>query len=138
MAAVLKLVDEDFGRPLEERRLAGELRLASQRTSARAIITERVAQEVALLNARAQVSHGTRSFLVAPGPEEKALNPLLPRRPARRLDPAAETERACAAFAKRRFILLVDDVQLDGLDDEVGFGEASEVIFLHLSPLKGG
>ncbi|WP_156255425.1 hypothetical protein [Sandarakinorhabdus oryzae] len=138
MAALLKLVDEDFGRPLEERRPAGELRLASQRTSARAIIAARVAQEVVLIAERSQQSSGTRSFLIAAGPEEQALNPQAPRRPVRRLDAAAETERACAAFAKRRFILLVDDVQLDGLDDEVGFGEASEVIFLHLSPLKGG
>jgi hypothetical protein len=138
MVALLKLVDEDFGRPVAERRPAGELRLASERTSARTIIAERVAQEVALIEARAQASQGTRSFLVAPGPEETALNPLVSRRPPRRIDAAAETERACAAFARRRFILLVDDVQLDGLDDEVGFGEASEVIFLHLSPLKGG
>ncbi len=138
MAAVLKLVDEDFGTPLDDRRGAGELRLASQRTSARAIITARVAQEVALLNERAQASSGTRSFLVVPGAEEQALNAPLPRRPPRRIDAAAETERACAAFAKRRFILLVDEVQLDGLDDEIGLRDTSEVIFLHLSPLKGG
>ncbi len=138
MVAVLKLVDEDFGTPLDDRRGAGELRLASQRTSARAIIAARVAQEVALLNQRAQAAHGTRSFLVAPGPEERSLNALLPRRPPRRIDAAAETERACAAFEQRRFLLLVDDRQLDGLDDEIGLGDTSEVIFLHLSPLKGG
>jgi hypothetical protein len=138
MAAVLKLVDEAFGSPLHDRRPAGELRLVSQRTSARAIITARVAQEVALLNARSRATQGTRSFLVAPGPEEQALNPSQPRRPPRRLDVDAETERACTAFAKRRFILLVGEVQLDGLDDEIGFGDTSEVIFLHLSPLRGG
>lgn len=138
MVAVLKLVDEDFGTALDDRRSAGELRLVSQRTSARAIIAARVAQEVALLNERAQATQGTRSFMVAPGPEERALNALLPKRPPRRIDAAAETERACAAFEQRRFLLLVDDRQLDGLDDEIGLGETSDVIFLHLSPLKGG
>ncbi|OYQ35484.1 hypothetical protein CHU93_01570 [Sandarakinorhabdus cyanobacteriorum] len=137
MAAVLTVLDEDFGRPVAERRAAGQLRLVSQRTSARAIITERVAQEVALLTTREEASLATRSFLVAPAPAETALNPLFARRRPRRIDAAAEITRACAAFEQRRFILLVDDVQLDGLDDEVGLGETSEVIFLHLSPLKG-
>lgn len=138
MAALLRLLDEDFGQPDTSRRAAGELRLVSQRVSARTIIAERVAQEVALLTAREAASLATRSFLVAPAPAETALNPLFARRRPRRIDAAAETTRACAAFEQRRFILLVDDVQLDGLDDEVGLGETSEVIFLHLSPLKGG
>lgn len=140
MAALLKLVDEDFGTPVEARRPAGELRLASQRVCARTIIAERVTQEVALLNEQTRGTMAQRSFIIALDPQspELALNPASPRRPGRRRDAATEIARACAAFEQRRFLLLVDDRQLDGLDDEIGFADGAEVVFLKLSPLKGG
>ena len=140
MAALLKLVDEDFGTPVDARRPAGELRLASQRVSARTIIAERVAQEVALINNSTRGGLANRSWIVPLDEQspERTLNPLSLRRPGRRRDAASEIARACAAFEQRRFLLLVDDRQLDGLDDEIGVADGAEVLFLKLSPLKGG
>lgn len=141
MPALLKLLDEDFGAGRPGQRAAGTLRLASQQVCARTIIAERVAQEVALLNQKpAGLSLG-RSFIICAAPDsaEAQLNPKLAKSPTRRqFDVGAETAKALAAFDLRRFILLVDDRQLDGLDDQIGITEGSEVLFLHLSPLKGG
>ncbi len=140
MAALLLLVDEEFGTPAEARRPAGELRLASQRVSARAIIAARVGQEVDLLNARTRGDLAARSWIVPLDEQspERRLNPFSPRRVARAKDRDAEIARACAAFEQRRFLLLVDDRQLDGLDEEIGFADGAEVVFLKLSPLRGG
>jgi hypothetical protein len=140
MAAVLKLVDEQFGATENRRQSAGELRLISQQVTARDIITQRVAAEVALLNQARTAPWPTRSLLVAaePGSPETLLNRAIPRPKRALIDVATATACALAAFQQRRFLLLVDDRELEGLDDVAGVGETSEVLFLHLSPLRGG
>lgn len=140
MSAVLKLVDEEFGTAEKARRPFGELRLASLRVTAREIIRERVTLEVALINGRSNTGFSERSFIVAldPNSPEMALNPRGTRRKSRQLNADEEIARTFVAFEKRRFLLLVDDRQLDGLDDELGFTDGSEVTFLKLSLLKGG
>lgn len=145
MTAILKLFDEHFGPNAPERRAGGELRLASQQVTPREIIARRVEGEIDNINAesevQAQAFSQTRSFLVRtePGTAEDTLNPVrAPRRLRPKLDPVAETARAVEAFERRSFIMLVDDRQIDGLDQHVGLMLHSEVIFLYLTPLKGG
>jgi hypothetical protein len=142
MAATLKVVDEQFGAGARVRRPGVDLRLASERVSAREIIRSRVAAEVEELNARKQghdQASGGRSYMVQADAERK-LNPAsssawIWRKP---LDVEAEVRRAMAAFEARRFIMLLDELQIDDLDAAVGLRTESEVVFLHLTPLKGG
>jgi hypothetical protein len=139
MAALLKVVDERWGS--DQTRIAGpELRLASERVSPREIIAQRVATEVEALNARQGAHDRNRSFLVSvePAAAEALLN--LPGRPKPRpnFDNDHETKRAVEAFLARRFIMLVDNRQIDDLDDEVTLIPGSEVVFLYLNPLRGG
>ena len=146
MAATLKVVDEHFGTSARVRRSGVGLRLASERVSAREIIRSRVMAEIVELQQQAY-SHterlgSTRSYIVAveQGSSEAALNSISStlRRNAEALDIEAEVDRAIAAFARRRFIMLLDDRQIDDLDEAVGLRPESEVVFVHLMPLKGG
>jgi enoyl-CoA hydratase/carnithine racemase len=145
MQAVLKVKDECFGTGSNERRPAFDLKLVSQRMSARDVIRQRIADEIATANARA-IEHAeaharTRSFLIAfePSSPEAALN--APRSPKRRqeiFDEQAEYDRAILAFEKRQFIMLLDERQIENLDDEFGLTGANEIVFLYLTPLVGG
>jgi hypothetical protein len=142
MATLLRVVDEHFGGGTSGRVRAGDLRLASERVSAREIIRRRVEAEVAELNSRnANAANVTRSFLVSAGDNsvEAVLNPApsVRHRP-KPIDAEKETGRAIEAFSRNRFILLFNDRQLEGLDDEVGLTPDAEVVFLFLTPLKGG
>jgi hypothetical protein len=138
MAALLKVIDERWGS--DRTRMAGpELRLASERVSAREIISQRVAAEVETLNRRQEAHDRTRSFLIevdASSPEA-LLNPVLRKR-RRNFDTNKETQHAVEAFEAQRFIMLLDNRQIENLDVEVGLTPDSEVVFLYLSPLRGG
>jgi hypothetical protein len=144
MAATLKVVDEHFGASAPVRRTGMALRLASERVSARDIIRSRVSAEVEEMNARKlSQSEGpaqARSYLVEPASPEAMLNAVgsNARRRAEPLDVEAEVKRTLAAFSRRRFIMLLDDRQIDNLDETVGLRPDSEAVFVHLTPLKGG
>ncbi len=143
MSARLRMIDEHFGQP--SRHFAMELRLVSERTSARDLIRRRIADEVGSVNEKRRVhaeGHArTRSYLI-PVDENGAegrLNGLSPRvSKVSLLDEEAELERALAAFERRRFIMLIDDRQLDDLDSPVILTPGAEVIFIYLTPLAGG
>lgn len=142
MAALLKIVDEHFGGRAPGRVRAADLRLASERVSAREIIRRRVEAEVAELNSRnANAATVVRSFLVSAedGSAEAILNPApaVQRRP-KPIDAEKETARAIEAFGRNRFILLFNDRQLEELDEEVALTPDAEVVFLYLTPLVGG
>lgn len=143
MSAMLKMIDEQFGEP--SRRVAMELRLVSERTSARDLIRRRVADEVASVNQKrldhAEGHKRTRSFLIAVdenGPEGRLNGPSRQSPKVSLMNEAAELERAFAAFERRRFIMLLDDRQLDDLDSPVTLTPGAEVIFIYLTPLAGG
>ena len=144
MQAVLKIVDECFGTGAGERRPALELRLVSERITARDLIRRRVADEVETAS-RARSEHvaghaRTRSFLIPldqDSPETRLNAPAKPRR-LRLFDEQAEYARAIRAFEKHQFILLLDERQIDRLDDEVALTQDSEAVFLYLTPLIGG
>ena len=149
MAALLKLVDEHFGAGETARKPAMELRLVSEKVTVRDIISRRVADEVEAVNAE-RLSYAirheqTRSFLIPieKGSVEDQLKPSLFDRIKKRpnqnlLDANKEIKRAIEAFESRRFLLLFDDRQIEDLDYEIPLMPDSEVVFLRLSPLKGG
>lgn len=145
MGALLKLVDEQFGSTLPSRRAVGELRLVSNRTTVRDIIRQRVEAEVVEINQKkrqlAAAHLKTRSFLIdveASSAEAKLNPPIFFKRAAKPIDASAEVERAIAAFEQRKFILLLDERQIEEIDAPVTIMPESEVVFLYLTPLKGG
>jgi len=143
--ALLSFIDERFGPSGVTRKSAGFLKLASERVTLREIIRRRVEAEVHELNSEAlkmaSLPLVSRSLLVQPaqGSPERLLNPELgQRRKAKQFDPSSEADRAVAAFEDRRFIMLIDGRQIDDVDAPIGLTTESEVVFLYLSPLKGG
>jgi len=145
MAVVVKVTDEFFGSGTPSRRTGGELRLVSERVTPQDIIRRRVADEVDAVNRRtkayAEGLAGSRSFLidVDPTAPEALLNKSLkPKKAPKPLDLEFECQRAMTAFAGNAFIMLVDDRQIDDPDMFVTLGADSEIVFLYLTPLKGG
>lgn len=145
MQSVLKIVDECFGVGAGERRPALELRLVSERITARELIRRRIADEVETANReRAEFAAGharNRSFLIplGDGTPEARLN-LASARPSRTrlFDEAVEYDRAIEAFGRNQFILLFDERQISDLDEAIAVTPDSEAVFLYLTPLIGG
>ena len=110
---------------------AGELGVTGTAT-AREIIRQRVRQEVERLN-----REGGPQFpeLVAPEMDERILNGVRERQP---VDWEAQFAKALKAFQGNGFLVLVDDRQVTGLDEEVQLADGSKVTFLKLVPLVGG
>ena len=141
MVAILKVVDEQFGTGAPARRAGVSLRLASERVSAREIIRSRVTAEAEEFNQGRRAQGPTRSFIinVEPDSPEAKLN-AIPSESRRfgLFDVEQEVDRAITGFTRHRFIMLLDDRQIDDLDEAVGLRPESEVVFVHLTPLKGG
>jgi hypothetical protein len=137
MAVTLRVADEHFGSDMRGRRTGVDLRLASERVSAREIIRSRVAAEVDEINQRKQPP---RSYIIEQGALERALNAdgAGGFRKTTVLDTEVEIDNAIAAFSRRQFIMLLDDRQIEDLDATIGLRPDSEVVFVHLRPLKGG
>jgi len=136
MKAELKIVDEHFGKGRDS---AFELRLASERITARALIRRRTAEEVAQVNQRRNDVHlgTTRSLLIRHTEAEAKLNAPKPR-PTKLFDETEEFQAAVRAFEQKRFIMLFDDRQIIDLDEEIAVTSTSEMIFLRLVSLAGG
>jgi hypothetical protein len=138
MAANLRVIDAHLGSGKQRRNAGLDLRLASERVSAREIIRSRVAAEVEEIKLRKQKSG--HSYIIARAASERELNVIGAhgQGKATSLDVEAEVANAVAAFSRRRFIMLLDGFQIDDLDHMVGLRPESEVVFVHLLPLKGG
>ena len=129
MAVALKIVDQTLGvHPPRTR----EFRLASERITLRELLTRRIDEEVAELNAgRDEITP-----LVTPTEQERRLNgEKSPRRP---VDPARQLAAAVEAFERRRIVIIVDGRQALKLDEPITVTPATEVKFLKLVPLVGG
>jgi hypothetical protein len=110
------------------------LELLTEHTTARELIRSRVYQEVQDHNQRPpEVFRG----LVQPTEAERALNDSRPRKP-RPLNWKQQYEKALEAFRTNRFLLLVDDQQVESLDEEITIRPGSCISFLKLTPLAGG
>ena len=132
MAAALKFYDYIPG----ARREPGfrELRLATERVSAREIIQRRVEEEVEAFNRNAEPMF--RGLVQPAGSDRVGAAFRVPAQ--RRIDAAEQVRIACEAFERRRFVLLFDERQLETLDETVVLDGDNTVTFLRLVPLVGG
>lgn len=114
----------------------GELTLdvLTEHITVRELIRSRVYQEVDDHN---RTLPERFNMLVQPEDAERTLNGLRMKKP-RPIDFQKQYDKACEAFERNGFLLLVDDVQYDELDQPVTLKAQSDVTFLKLVPLVGG
>ena len=110
------------------------INLTSRRLTARELIRERVRQEVEdFNNKQPELYNG----LVQPTDTERTLNGFKFRQK-RTLDWKEQFEKAIEGFQRNAFILLVDDLQIDDLDQAIPISPETSVTFVKLVPLVGG
>jgi hypothetical protein len=127
MDAALRIVDESPAGAILHELI---LRVPAPRITLRALIEQRVREEVARWNAG-----GERPRLFEPTGAEAELN-APPRR--RVVVADTHTARALAAFEAGRILVLADARQITSLDDEIAIGPDTVVSFIKLMPLVGG
>ncbi len=110
---------------------AFSLDVLDERLTVRELIRARVYQEVEDHNAKGALQY---QGLVRPRAEER-LNAPKQHRPIH-FEP--QYQAATAAFEENRLLVLVDDRQVDGLEEQILLTTRSEVTFLKLVPLVGG
>jgi hypothetical protein len=110
------------------------LEVPFERMTARDIIAKYVTQQVHEYNTN---SSQKTSALFVPDVSERALNGT--KQTARKpLDAVEQCTTAFRAFDDSRFVLLVNDIQIEELDQEIVVTPATRVTFLKLLPLVGG
>lgn len=110
------------------------LELLTERVSVRELIRSRVYQEVEDYNRRRPE---TFAGLVRPTDAEQSLNGYRVKG-GRTIDWRTQFDRACEAFERNNFFILIDDRQPESLDDEVTLTPDTRVSFVKLVPLVGG
>ncbi|WP_371225380.1 hypothetical protein [Roseovarius sp. 2305UL8-3] len=109
------------------------LKLNSRNLTAKDLISERVRAEC---DDRLLDRAGKQApRLITPNEKEQMLNSPAAKHA---IDPEKFVTQALAAFEANGFILLVDDRQVEGLEEEVEIREETIVTFLKLTPLVGG
>ncbi len=98
------------------------------------IITERVYQEVEKYNNK---SVEYKHSLVQPKEDEVRLNQKKKNK-SRKIDAEKQVDIALDAFRRNGFFILVDNIQVDGLDQVVTIRSETIVSFIKLTPLAGG
>lgn len=132
MEAALEIVDET---PRGEVIHQVRLHLASERVTAREIITRRIRQEVEAWNAQdvETLFHG----LVQPTDAEAELNGYRMRK-RRQLNADRQCAEALRAFERNGFFMLANGTQVEALDTEILVTPETRIAFVKLVPLVGG
>jgi hypothetical protein len=114
------------------------LDLLAETITVRELIRSRVYQEVQDYNLR-QRTDSAAPFrgLVTPSDAETALNGVRLRK-GREIDWKDQFEKACDAFERNGFFVLVDDKQAEDLEQQFTITPATTVSFVKLVPLVGG
>lgn len=113
-----------------------ELEFTTEKVTVKAIIEERVKQEVHKYN---QYLPERFMGLVKPSKKENLLNRVgLKSKKPPKIDSEKQIYIALEAYAKNGFFVLVDNKQCDALHDEVILHANSKISFLKLTPLVGG
>ncbi len=110
------------------------LELLTEHVTVRELIRSRVYQEVQDYNRR---QPETFRGLVQPTDAEQTLNGFRVRNH-REIDWKEQFEKACDAFERNGFFVLIDDRQPDSLDEALTLGPDTRVSFVKLVPLVGG
>lgn len=115
------------------------LEFPTERITVRDLIRERVYQEVQDFN-RLQNEKVFRG-LVQPSDTERVLNGNKPEyrlKHHRPIEWKSQYEQALQAFDKNGFLILVNDVQADSLDQEFELNNETQLSFVKLTMLVGG
>lgn len=115
------------------------LEFPSERITVRDLIRERVYQEVQDFN-RLQNEKVFRG-LVQPSDTERVLNGNKPEyrlKQHRPIEWKPQYEQALQAFDKNGFLILVNDVQAESLDQEFELNNETQLSFVKLTMLVGG
>ena len=110
------------------------LEFPTEQTTVRELIRSRVYQEVQDYNRRRPE---TFNGLVRPSDAEQALNGVRLKK-GREIDWKKQFDKACEAFERNGFFILVDDKQAEGLDETIELRHGTQVSFVKLTPLVGG
>lgn len=105
-----------------------------QKASIREIIRLRIEREVDKYN---QVATEYYNGLVQPDQAELTLNGFRMNKK-RFINLDIQFERAIEGFLSNKFVVLVNDKQIDSLEDEIQIDENTEIAFIKLTPLVGG
>lgn len=105
----------------------------TRRRQARWLVTPNPA-EVALNGERGAFGAGTKPYLEVHNNPNPTPNPKA--QPC--LDIEAMVQTAWNGFEENAYLVLIDDGQANALDDVLTLREASEVVFVRLTPLVGG
>jgi hypothetical protein len=133
MQVVLNVTDEAmFG--LTQPSYTLQLNFPQNHISVRELIETRVREEVENFNAKQPEIF---NMLVQPTLAERVLNgfKLKEKKP---IDWRDQYKKAVEAFERNGFIILVDDLQVEGLDQIIEIDAKTSVTFLKLVPLVGG
>ncbi len=131
MSATLTIHDENAS---GEKMNSFTLECLTERMSVRELIRARIYQEVQDYNLKEpEYFRG----LVEPTQAERTLNGFK-LKGKRKIDWQDQFQRACEAFARNGFFVLVGDRQAVALDDEFEVTVHTEVSFVKLVPLVGG
>lgn len=128
----IQITDETAGRKAAVR--TWTLEFLIETVTAQEFIRRRIYEEVQDYNTK---NLETFNGLIQPTPEERALNNAKPRE-RRRIDWEAQYAKALEAFSRNGFIMLVNDVQVETLEEPVELREGTTITFLKLVPLVGG
>lgn len=131
MATTVLIRDEFIG---SQEVRAFSLEFLTTTLTARELIRRRVFDEVQRHNLSGFDQH--RGFFES-APTELMLNGQRSDR-SRAIDWERQFSKACDAFRRQGFFLLVDDRQIESLDEEITLRVGSEVSFVKLTPLVGG
>jgi hypothetical protein len=113
------------------------LDVLSESITVRELIRSRVYQEVQDYHLRQRQGDASFRGLVTPTDAERALNGVRLRMP-REIDWKQQLEKACDAFTRNGFFILIDDRQAESLDETITLRHDTKVSFVKLVPLVGG
>jgi hypothetical protein len=113
------------------------LDVLDERIIVRELIRSRVYQEVQDYNLRLRLGGGEFRGLIQPTDAERTLNGVRPRA-SREIDWKQQFDRACEAFDRNGFFVLVGNYQPTSLEEEIEVRHDSIVSFVKLVPLVGG
>lgn len=108
----------------------------TERLTVRELIRSRIYQEVQDYN-QSSATNAVFRGLVQPTGAEQTLNGCT-LRTRREIDWKQQFDRACEAFDRNGFFILLDDRQLESLDQEIELKPQSQVSFVRLVQLVGG
>lgn len=135
MTQTLTIRDETLGKGLTHE---FSLDILTEELTVRELIRSRVYQEVQDYNLRQQQQpEATFRGLVQPTDAEQTLNGCRTRQ-GRAIDWKQQFEKAVDAFMHNQFIILVNDLQMESLDQRIEVRPDTRVSFLRLTMLVGG